>query len=124
MSLEKALAENTEALRALTIALASSHIPTKAGAAPAAPITGAEAKTNLAAGKEAAAAAANKGAGTATLDYEKDVKPLALRVAKEKGREKLIGVLKEFGVEQANVLKPEQWGEFTKKCNAALTVTA
>lgn len=57
----------------------------------------------------------------AALDYEKDVKPLALRVAKEKNREALVAILGTFKVAQANLLKPEQFGPFITACNAALT---
>lgn len=104
MSIEKLLSENTEALRALTIALAANHVPLKAGAV-----------TPPAAAPKAAPAT------SAALDYEKDVKPLALRVAKEKTRDGLIAVLSEFKVAQANLLKPEQWGAFIAACNKALT---
>lgn len=116
MSLEQALAEHTTALKENTAALLAS-INAKAGATVAA---AAKAATPPAAPAAAAAAPAAPPAATASLDYEKDVKPLALRVAKDKGREKLIEILGTFGVAQANLLKSEQWAEFTTKCNAAL----
>jgi hypothetical protein len=106
MSLEDRISENTEALRALTIALAANHVPAVG--------------PNVAAGKPPAAAPKPPAATGGALDYEKDVKPLALRVAKEKGREKLIEILGEFKVAQANLLKAEQWGLFITACNKAL----
>lgn len=107
MSLEKELAANTEALKALTIALAANHTPAK----------GANVVQPAAAATAAPKAPAAQGAA---LDYEKDVKPLALRVAKEKKREGLVAILDKFKVAQANMLKPEQWAEFIAACNAAL----
>lgn len=110
MSIEKLIAENTQALRDLTIALAANHKPAKATDTPpaAAPAAQAAPKAPAATG--------------AALDYEKDVKPLALRVAKEKKREGLVAILDKFKVAQANMLKPEQWAEFIAACNAALAV--
>lgn len=107
--LEKLIAENTEAMKALTIALAAHHVPLQAGAAaPSAEPAKTPAKTEV------------KATGGA-LDYEKDVKPLALRVAKEKKREGLVEILTKFGVAQANLLKPEQYNDFIAACNKALT---
>jgi hypothetical protein len=111
MSLEDRIAANTEALIALTIALAASHVP--AGGVKSGPPATPAAKTPP---PPPPAAAAKSGA----LDYEMDVKPLALRVAKDKGREKLVEILGTFKVAQANLLKPEQFGEFITACNKAL----
>lgn len=113
MSLEQTLIEATEAMKALTIALAAHHVPAKAatttGPAPAAP---------AAAAKTPAVAAKTQGGA---LDYEKDVKPLTLRVAKEKSRDKVVEILAKFGVTHANMLKPEQFGEYITACNTALS---
>jgi hypothetical protein len=106
MSLEDRISENTEALRALTIALAANHVPAVG------PKSGP--------GKPLRLRPSPRQPRAAALDYEKDVKPLALRVAKDKGREKLIEILGEFKVAQANLLKAEQWGEFITACNKAL----
>lgn len=110
MSLEQALTENTAALREVIIALAAHHVP--GGAA----VTGKAPAEKPAAGKAATPPATTGGA----LDYEKDVKPLALRVAKEKQRDGLVAILTTFGVAQANLLKPEQYGPFITACNTAL----
>lgn len=115
MSLEKALEANTAALLALTAALSANAAISKA-AAPASP-----AATTT---PPAAAPAAAKPAPSAALDYEKDVKPLALRVAKEKTRDGLLAVLGQFNIAQANLLKPEQYGAFIAACNKKLTETA
>jgi hypothetical protein len=71
---------------------------------------------------KAANAAKTEAAPTAVaLDYEKDVKPLALQLAKAKGRDALIKVLGEFGLAQANQAKPEQFAAIVAKINEALT---
>lgn len=104
--LEEAIKENTATLKQLIAALqagAAAAVPARAAAAP-----------KPAADKPATSS-------SAALDYEKDVKPLALRVAKDKGREALVEILKGFKVAQANLLKPEQFGEFVKSCNTALS---
>lgn len=105
MSLEAQLGELNTNLKALIAVLSG-------GAALAAP---AAAKAVPAADKKA-----DNTKTSAALDYEKDVKPLALQVAKEKKREKLIEILGTFGVAQANLLKPEQFNGFITACNAAL----
>lgn len=46
-----------------------------------------------------------------TLDYEKDIKPLVLSIAKI-NREKAEGLLQRFGVTSAKSLKAEQFAEF------------
>lgn len=113
--LELLLKENTEALKALAIALAAAHL----GGAAVLPKP--DPKAPPAAAKGPAAPAAPTGAA---LDYEKDVKPLALRVAKEKSRDALVAILGTFKVAQANLLKPEQYGPFITACNTALTTVA
>lgn len=109
MSLEVLIAENTAAMKALTIALASHHIPATAGAAPAP------------APKNPPAQPPQPKAQGGALDYDKDVKPLTLRVAKEKSREKVVEILSKFGVANANLLKAEQYGDFITACNKALS---
>lgn len=113
MSLEQTIAANTEAVLALTIALAAHHTPVIAGAA----VTG---PSKTAAQLPAAGTKTTPPASTGALDYEKDVKPLALRVAKEKTRDGLLKILGDFKVAQANLLTPAQWGPFITACNAAL----
>lgn len=101
--LEKLIEANTTALIALTAALTASR-PTTDAPGPAA--------------KQPAEPP--KPTSTGALDYEKDVKPLVLRLAKEKGRDTVLGVLGEFKIAQANLLKPEQYGDFITACNKAL----
>lgn len=103
--LEEAIKENTATMKQLIAALQA----------------GARAVTDKPAAAPKAEPKAPPTASSAALDYEKDVKPLALRVAKEKGREALVKILEGFKVTQANLLKPEQFGDFTKQCNTALT---
>lgn len=104
MTIEAQLTEINTNLKTLIAVLS-------AGAALPAPV----------AAKPAPAADKAKTATTTTaLDYEKDVKPLALKVAKEKGRNALIAINAEFNVAQANLLKPEQFSGFIAACNTAL----
>lgn len=107
--LEEAIKENTATMKQLIAALTAGAI----AAVPGKPAP-------KAADKPPAPAGAATGGTSAALDYEKDVKPLALRVAKEKGRETLVKMLEGFKVAQANLLKPEQFNEFVKSCNTAL----
>lgn len=109
MSLEAAILANTKAVEALTAAM----LGTGTAAIPAGVVAGAKAAATPPAGKTETAPAA--------LDYEKDIKPLALRVAKEKSRDVLIEVLKGFdGAAKADQVKAEQWPALVKKLNEAL----
>lgn len=54
------------------------------------------------------------------LDYAKDVKPITIRLSKEKGREITIGVLSRFGVKSAQDLGPGQWAEYIAHCESVL----
>jgi hypothetical protein len=56
----------------------------------------------------------------AALDYERDVKPLALNVAKDKGREALVTINTTFKVDHAGKLTPAQWPDYVAACNKAL----
>lgn len=113
MSLEKAIEANTAAIIALTAAIAAAA-GNKTGPAPAA----APAAAKPAAEKPAEQTV--REAKTGPLDYEKDVKPLALKVAADLKREGLLGILGKFGAANAQALKPEQYADFVKACNEAL----
>lgn len=54
------------------------------------------------------------------LDYAKDVKPITIRLSKEKGREITIGVLSRFGVKSAQELDAAQWAEYIARCGKVL----
>jgi hypothetical protein len=54
------------------------------------------------------------------LDYVKDVKPITIRLSKEKGREITIGVLSRFGVKSAQDLDTTQWAEYIAHCKKVL----
>jgi hypothetical protein len=54
------------------------------------------------------------------LDYAKDVKPITLRLSKEKGREITIGVLSRFGVQSAQALDAAQWVDYIAHCGKVL----
>jgi hypothetical protein len=54
------------------------------------------------------------------LDYVKDVKPITIRLSKEKGREITIAVLSRFGVKSAQDLDAAQWAEYIAHCKKVL----
>lgn len=54
------------------------------------------------------------------LDYAKDVKPITLRLSKEKGREVTIAVLQRFGVKGAQELDKAQWADYIAHCDKVL----
>lgn len=56
----------------------------------------------------------------ATLDYEKDVKPVLIKYASAKGKPELSAFVKSFGVDKATELKPEQLADVLAQANAAL----
>lgn len=77
----------------------------------------------LAAPAKGAPAAPKAPPAPGALDYDRDVKALVLKVAKEAPgkRETVIAINAKFGVESANKLKPEQWPAYIAACNEALT---
>lgn len=56
----------------------------------------------------------------AALDYEKDIKPLVLAIAKI-SREKAEGLLQRFGVTSAKNLKADQFAEFKEKADRVIS---
>ena len=50
-------------------------------------------------------------APTVELTYDKDVKPALTKVVMTKGRDALTALLKDFGVENGQQLKPEQFAD-------------
>jgi hypothetical protein len=54
------------------------------------------------------------------LDYVKDVKPITIRLSKEKGREITIRVLSRFGVKSAQDLDATQWAGYIAHCEQVL----
>lgn len=54
------------------------------------------------------------------LDYAKDVKPITLKLSKEKGREITIAVLSRFGVKGAQDLDQAQWADYIAHCEKVL----
>lgn len=54
------------------------------------------------------------------LDYERDIKPKALALAKAKGRDALFAVLGTFGAQKANDVKPEQFADLFAALDKAM----
>lgn len=58
----------------------------------------------------------------AALDYDTDIKPLVLAIAKI-SREKAEALLQRFGVQSAKALKPDQFAEFKAKAQQVIDGT-
>ncbi|WP_238878650.1 hypothetical protein [Achromobacter xylosoxidans] len=58
----------------------------------------------------------------AELNYDTDVKPLVLAIAKE-SREKAEALLQRFGVQSAKALKPDQFADFKAKAEQVIAGT-
>lgn len=54
----------------------------------------------------------------APLTYEKDVRPVAVKLAAAKGRDALVKCLGLFGASKAPELKPEDYATFINEANA------
>lgn len=54
------------------------------------------------------------------LTYKDHVKPVTLKLSKEKGREVTIAVLGRFGVKGAQELDQAQWGDYIAHCEKVL----
>lgn len=124
MSLEQALIENTAAMAALTAALLAKAAP--AAAAPAAAEKQAEpAKEKPAKTKKEEAKAETKPAEPEVKELTlEDIKPIAVKLAAEKGRDVLTAVLQRLGVPgdspKTSGLKTSQYAEFIDLANKTL----
>lgn len=56
----------------------------------------------------------------ASLDFDKDIAPLVLRVVSEKGRDVAIEILSQFGVTRASEVEEARWGELHNVLTDAL----
>lgn len=118
MSLEQAILDNTKAVADLTAALLQ-HIANNPGkaAAPAADATAKAADKPAKAKKEEVKAPPPepKAEEPAALTLE-DVKPVAVKLAADKGRDVLVALLQRLGVAgdapKTSGLKADQYGEF------------
>jgi hypothetical protein len=124
MSLEQALAENTAAMRDLIavwskLTANATAIDAKGSTDVAAAGVPVNAKgTGKAETKKAdAPAPAPEKAEAPALDYDKDVKPLIVKLGATADRETVMGVLAKFKVSKGSELKPEQLAD----AKAALT---
>jgi len=104
--LEQVIQENTAAIRALTAALAA-----RSEAPVVAPVP---ARTAPPPPQSTPAPAA------VSVQYDKDVKPLALKLAATKGKEALVAVLKGFGVERAPDVPVDRHPDLVSALKAAL----
>lgn len=83
----------------------------------------AEAKKNAgAAGTQTSTGADTAGYATApaALDYEKDVKPVLVQLASAKGKPELTKLVKSFGVDKANEIKPELLADVVAQAQALM----
>jgi hypothetical protein len=132
MSLEQAIEKNTAAVAELTAALLQ-HIANNPGkaaaAAPAADTAKAEekpaAKEKVKPPKEEKKAEAPKEElKPAELNLDTDIKPLAVKLAADKGRDALVALLQRLGVAgdapKTSGLKATQYGDFIELANKTL----
>lgn len=140
MSLEAALQENTSVMRELIARLtAIGLVSTTAVEMPAseyvAKLDAADKQTKATTAAEAiaeanaaaAAAKAEKAAAQGTkedpavaIDYEKEVRPVLVKVSTTKGRDPLIALLAQFKVTKGDQLKPTQFGDVIAAANELL----
>ena len=135
MSLEDAIHKNTLAIEAITAALLKSPAATT-GAVVSEPLAAKgetkkeesaadrkkrmqeeKALFDLQQAEKANAAAKDK---APALDFEKDVKPLIVKISVEKGREKAIALMQRFGVSKSPDLLPDQYADVVKQAKAIL----
>lgn len=140
MSLEEALAKNTAAIEALTAAFAkvgsavvAAPVASASGSEPLAVKSGDKMKEESAADRKARLKAekdlfdaeqAHKKAAEAAkkpaFDYEKDVKPLFVKISTEKGRDKAIACLQRLGCSKSADLLPAQYEQAVQFANEVL----
>jgi hypothetical protein len=126
MSLESAVQENTEAIKALCLILAGAgdrlakSADTPRGSTVAEAVKDAKAEIKAAAdarGTKVIAAPEKSDTPPAAIDYEKDVKPLVLEKSKT-NRDGVIAALASFGAKKGGDLKPEDFAAFKSKLEA------
>lgn len=129
MSLEKALEENTKALKELTAALQNAPVASASNAEdkPAKEEKKADKKADKKAEDKPAKEEKKAAKKDDKPDYESDkylneVKPLTLKVIKAKNREAVADVLAEFGddLKSAKDLTADQYDDYMEKLNAVL----
>lgn len=121
MSLEKALADNTEAIKSLEVAIraAAAGVTPTTGALPGKQVAEKEQTAKPAATAAAPAApAAPAGETKDAITYD-TVKAAVNALAKAKGRDSVIEVLGKFGVKKADEVPAEKWVELLAALNAA-----
>lgn len=126
MSLEQVIQENTNAMRELiarltATGLVSSTAVETTGSEYIAKIDAAEAKT----GTKAEDLPITKRKDddkpeAASIDYEKEVRPVLVKVSTTKGRDPLIALLAQFKVTKGDQLKPAQFGDVIAAANELL----
>lgn len=116
MSLEAAIQENTSVMRELIGRLTAAGMMTGAPGKPEAAPADKPAKTAKA---EVAAAEPET---VKAIDYEKDVRPVLVKVSTTAGRDALIALLKQFGVTKGDQLKVTQFQDALNAANALLPV--
>ena len=104
MDLAESIRENTKAVQALTAAL-NAHF--SFGAPQIINMSGEDVVEHI--------VAAPPPAEQPALEYDRDVKPAALALAKA-DRAKLVAILESFGCKKATELKAEQYAEFVEAC--------
>lgn len=70
--------------------------------------------------QEEHASSSNSEGSAGDLNYEKDVKPLVIKVAAAKGRQAAVDLLGEFDASKGDEIDPARWPEFIERANEVL----
>lgn len=116
MSLEAALQEHTQVMRELLARLSAGTIAPAAASGTDRAATKAE---DLPVTKRKDEDKPAKDAAP-TIDYEKQVRPLLVKVSTTSGRDKLVELLAQFNVTKGDQLKPAQYADVIAAANIAL----
>lgn len=128
MSIEKALADNTEAIKSLEVAIraAAAGVTTTTGALPPKAAAEKEQTAKPAATAAAPAAPAAPAGGEVKTDavtYD-TVKAAVNALAKAKGRDSVIAVLGKFNVKKADEVPADKWPELLAALNTEAATPA
>lgn len=114
MSLEAALQENTQVVRELIARLTAAGVMSPT----AQTMSGAELVVKI----DTDAKDAAKNETVEAIDYEKQVRPLLVKVSTTKGRDALVALLAKFDVTKGDQLKPGQFGKVMAAATELLPV--
>lgn len=125
MSIEKAIQENTEAVKALTVAISQMSVGASGAAVPGADVEKTTKKANAESTKKETAkeekTVENEAPAKGDIPYD-DVKAKTLDLVKAKGRDATVALVKEFGANynSAKDLKTDQYAAYIARVDEIL----